>query len=103
MPKDLIKYLNTAADRFNSPAFIEKDPISIPHRFSKLQDIEISGFWVAMLAWGQRVTIINKANELMAMMDNAPHDFNGITEIMIVWKMLLQGIFCRKTRIQKRR
>jgi len=75
MPKDLKKFLNQAANRFNSPDFIEKDPISIPHRFSKLQDIEISGFWVAMLAWGQRVTIINKSNELMALMDNAPHEF----------------------------
>lgn len=75
MKKDLQKYLNQAADRFNSPTFIEKDPISIPHRFSKLQDIEISGFWVAMLAWGQRVTIINKANELIALMDESPHDF----------------------------
>ena len=33
------------------------------------------GFWVSMLAWGQRKTIINKANELIALMDGAPHDF----------------------------
>lgn len=72
---DLKDYLDQAATQFNSRTFIEKDPISIPHRFSKLQDIEISGFWVAMLAWGQRVTIINKANELMALMDESPHDF----------------------------
>ena len=28
-----------------------------------------------MLSWGQRSTIISKANELMVMMDMAPHDF----------------------------
>jgi len=67
--------LDEYVDLYNQPQFIEDDPICIPHQFQKLQDIEISGFWVAMLAWGQRVTIINKAKELMELMDNAPHDF----------------------------
>ncbi len=67
--------LNHFADKFNSAAFIETDPILIPHSFSQKQDIEIMGFWVAMLAWGQRVTIINKARELIELMDGAPYDF----------------------------
>ena len=67
--------LNHFEDKFNSRAFIESDPILIPHSFSKKQDIEIMGFWVAMLAWGQRVTIINKAKELIRLMDGAPYDF----------------------------
>ena len=75
MDKDLKKFLDDCVNQYNRPAFIEQDPISIPHRFSKLQDIEIIGFWVAMLAWGQRVTIINKANELIERMDGAPYDF----------------------------
>ncbi len=33
------------------------------------------GFWVAMLAWGQRKTIINKSLELIELMDGTPHDF----------------------------
>jgi len=68
-------YLNQCVEQFNRPAFIEDDPISIPHQFSQLQDIEIMGFWVSMLAWGQRKTIINKAHELIELMDGAPHDF----------------------------
>jgi uncharacterized protein (TIGR02757 family) len=60
---------------YNTPDFIPNDPISIPHRFSKKQDIEIMGFWAAILAWGQRKTIINKCLELAVMMDHAPHDF----------------------------
>ena len=75
MQENIKAYLDQAAEQFNAPNFIEKDPISIPHQFQKLQDIEISGFWVAILSWGQRVTIINKAKELIAMMDGAPHDF----------------------------
>jgi uncharacterized protein (TIGR02757 family) len=73
--RELKKYLDQSYLRYNNPAFIDQDPISIPHRFTKLQDIEISGFWVAMLAWGQRKTIINKGLELMRLMDDAPHDF----------------------------
>jgi len=73
--KDLKSYLDEQVERFNSPAFIPTDPISVVHKFSKNQDIEIIGFWVAMLAWGQRVTIINKSNELIALMDGAPYDF----------------------------
>ena len=73
--QDLKAWLDECVERYNAPSFIPKDPISIPHQFSKLQDIEIIGFWVAMLAWGQRKTIINKANELIQLMDGAPYDF----------------------------
>jgi len=73
--RELKAYLDECVEKFNRPSFIEKDPISIPHQFSKKQDIEIMGFWVAMLAWGQRVTIINKSNELIQLMGGAPHDF----------------------------
>ncbi|MFK7806820.1 MAG: TIGR02757 family protein [Saprospiraceae bacterium] len=74
-PERIKNLLDEYVDRYNKPDFIANDPILIPHRFKKVQDIEIAGFWVAMLAWGQRVTIINKANELMELMDNSPHDF----------------------------
>jgi uncharacterized protein (TIGR02757 family) len=71
----LQQLLNQKVEQFNQPNFIKDDPISIPHLFSKKQDIEIMGFWAAVLAWGQRVTIINKCNELITLMDNAPYDF----------------------------
>lgn len=61
--------------KYNRPAFIKDDPICIPHRFRKKQDIEISGLFAAVFAWGNRTTIINKSNGLMALMDDAPHDF----------------------------
>lgn len=60
---------------YNRPEFIVNDPICIPHRFSKKQDIEIAAFFAAILAWGQRKTIINKCTELLERMDNRPHDF----------------------------
>lgn len=61
--------------QYNVPGFIPWDPVSIPHRFIKPQDIEISGFFAAILAWGQRKTIIGKCLELLRRMDNAPYDF----------------------------
>lgn len=71
----LVAFLNQKVKLYNRPSFIEADPICIPHKFTKLQDIEISGFFAAIFAWGNRTTIINKTTELMRMMDNAPHDF----------------------------
>jgi uncharacterized protein (TIGR02757 family) len=68
-------FLDEKVARYNQPGFIADDPISIPHRFKKKQDIEISGLFASILAWGQRVTIIRKCTELMEMMDNDPHHF----------------------------
>ncbi|GAB3561561.1 TIGR02757 family protein [Spirosoma luteolum] len=67
--------LNQKARQYNQPAFIERDPVSIPHRFTGRQDIEIMGFWAAVLAWGQRPVILRKAAELIDLMDGAPYDF----------------------------
>ena len=72
---DLKSYLEEKYYLYNQQGFINNDPVCIPHLFNKLQDIEIMGFWSATLAWGQRVTIINKCKELIGLMDNAPHDF----------------------------
>lgn len=74
-PKELKIFLDKKVNFYNRPSFIELDPISIPHQFSKKQDIEIAGLFAALFAWGQRTTIINKANELMNRMDQAPYDF----------------------------
>lgn len=73
--KELKEFLDEKYDRYNRPDFIGTDPISIPHRYSKKEDIEIAGFLAATIAWGQRVTIINNANKLMRLMDEAPHEF----------------------------
>lgn len=75
MKQDLQSVLDYYEDLYNRPSFIADDPICIPHRFSIRQDIEIAAFWTAILSWGQRKTIIRKAEELFGMMDNAPYAF----------------------------
>lgn len=62
-------------NQFNQTSFIEHDPISIPHLFSDQANKEIMGFWTAILSWGQRKTILNKAHELIDLMDGNPHQF----------------------------
>jgi len=72
---NLKEFLDAKVTQYNRPNFIENDPISIPHQYTLKQDIEIAAFFAAILAWGQRKTIINKCNELLARMDNQPHQF----------------------------
>ncbi|MEO6916379.1 MAG: TIGR02757 family protein [Chitinophagaceae bacterium] len=67
--------MNAKVEAYNKFSFIAADPISIPHRFSRKQDIEISGFFAAIFSWGNRTTIIRKSTELMQAFDNSPHDF----------------------------
>lgn len=73
--KDLKDFLDTKVIQYNNPKFIESDPIQIPHKFSKKGDIEIAGFLTATIAWGNRKSIINNANRLVNLLDDAPFDF----------------------------
>lgn len=75
MDQQLKDFLDKKVEAYNQPSFIPHDPISIPHRFTQQQDIEIAGFFAAIFAWGNRRIIINKTTELMALMDNAPYQF----------------------------
>lgn len=71
----LFDFLEMKFDQYNNPAFIESDPIAIPHLFQRKEDIEIAGFLTATMAWGQRTTIIRNARRLMQLMDDSPYEF----------------------------
>ncbi len=72
---ELKEFLDEKAAYYNLPAFIDHDPIQIPHRFSKKEDIEISAFLTATIAWGNRKSIISNAERLMELMDHSPYHF----------------------------
>lgn len=72
---ELHDWLNEQVNRHNRPNFIQDDPIGLVHQFDQLQDIEIIGFWVSMLAWGRRSSIIKSGQRLIDLMDGAPYDF----------------------------
>ena len=73
--EEIFDLLNQKAEEYNAKDFIADDPIKIPHRFSKKQDIEIAGFLSATIAWGNRKSIINDAEKMISFMDEAPYDF----------------------------
>ena len=75
MRNDIKDLLDKKFAAYNHIDFIEQDPMSIPHAFSKKQDIEIAGFFAAIFSWGNRKVIIAKSKELMGIMENEPHDF----------------------------
>ncbi len=72
---DIQSILEESYQRYHRAHFIADDPVSIPHRFDKKEDIEITALWTALLSWGQRKTIIDKATSLFGLMDDAPYDF----------------------------
>ena len=72
---ELKEFLDLKANQYQSQDFISADPIQIPHRFTKKEDVEIAGFLAATIAWGNRTSIIKNANEMMKLMDEAPFDF----------------------------
>ena len=72
---ELHEFLDLKVEQYNRPEFLATDPIQIPHKFLLKQDIEISGFLTATIAWGNRKSIINNATQLMELMDQAPYQF----------------------------
>lgn len=73
--KERKEFLDYKVKEYNQPRFIETDPIQIPHFFSKKEDIEISGFLTATIAWGNRKVIIRNSKKMMELMWNSPADF----------------------------
>lgn len=69
------EFLDEKVSLYNNSSFIESDPIQIPHLFTVKEDIEIAGFLVATIAWGNRKSIINNGHRLMELMGNSPYDF----------------------------
>ena len=72
---ELKEFLDEKAALYNSTSFIETDPIQITHHFSIKEDIEIAGFLIATIAWGNRKSIINNGGKLLEIMGNSPLDF----------------------------
>ena len=69
------RFLEQQVRAYNRASFIAEDPISIPHCFTRKEDIEISGFLTALISWGRRPAILKSASKLMQFMDNAPYEF----------------------------
>ncbi len=73
--EDLKEFLDAKVDEYNQAVFLQDDPICIPHTFSRKEDIEISAFLTATIAWGNRKSIINSARKMMQLMEDEPYEF----------------------------
>ena len=96
--EELREALERSVDKYNRRSFIEEDPISIPHSFSKKEDIEISAFLTATISWGNRKSILVSANRLIEHMDRAPYDFilNAQSEDFKNWKPSIHRTFMKE-------
>ncbi len=75
MEQSLKEFLDEKVVQYNNPAFIELDPVQIPHSYTRKEDIEISGFLSAVISWGNRASILKNAKRMLAYMGNSPYDF----------------------------
>lgn len=75
MPIGTKTYLDRLVDHFERPAFIDADPISIPHAFDDPRDQEVIGLYAALLAWGRRATVLDKMADLCERMRYEPYAF----------------------------
>jgi uncharacterized protein (TIGR02757 family) len=73
--EELKEFLDYKAEVFENSSFLESDPILIPHRFERKEDIEIAAFLISTIAWGNRKSIIQSGNRLIEIMEGQPYEF----------------------------
>ncbi|HEY5499306.1 MAG TPA: TIGR02757 family protein [Bacteroidales bacterium] len=72
---DIKAFLDEWVEKINTPAYIEKDPVQFPLRYSKPEDIEVASFLTATITWGNRRMILNSAEKMFAKMGESPFDY----------------------------
>lgn len=72
---ELAELLNELVIRFNTPEFVETDPVQFPRQYTLKQDIEVSAFLTATITWGKRSIILKSADRMHRLMGISPYDF----------------------------
>jgi uncharacterized protein (TIGR02757 family) len=72
---ELKAYLDEVILEVEVPDYIDSDPIQFMHAFSDKRDMEIAGFFAAIMAWGRRDIVIAKVDDLLQRMDYKPYEF----------------------------
>lgn len=67
--------MDELVERVERPEYINDDPVQFMHAFEEKTDQEIAGFFAASMAWGRRVIVNRKVEDLLGRMDNRPYDF----------------------------
>lgn len=61
--------------RYNTPAFIDDDPVQFPRLYSDKRDIEIASLLTSTIAWGKRTMICRNASRMMQIMEHRPYEY----------------------------
>jgi len=72
---ELKEFLDEKAEFYQQKEFIQTDPIIIPHEYEISLDIEISGFLISVISWGNRKSIINSGYKIINLLEYSPYDF----------------------------
>ena len=72
---ELKEFLDEKAEFYQQKEFIQTDPIIIPHEYDNKLDIEISGFLISIISWGNRKSIINSGHKIITFLESSPYDF----------------------------
>jgi uncharacterized protein (TIGR02757 family) len=72
---ELKQYLDEKAAQYESAEFLETDPLGVVHRAESKQDKEILGLLTALIAWGNRKSIINNAEKIFEILEDQPYHF----------------------------
>ncbi len=72
---ELKEFLDEKAEFYQQKEFIQTDPIIIPHEYDNKLDIEISGFLISIISWGNRKSIINSGYKIINFLESSPYDF----------------------------
>lgn len=88
--KEVKRLLDKFYNEYNFKEKILHDPIELPHRYKRLEDVEAAGFIASCFAYG-RVDLFKPIIEkILSMMGCSPYDF--LREFKAKQERLLQGI-----------
>lgn len=63
------------AGKYEDMRYFNEDPVIFPRQYTKIQDIEISGFISAYLAFGNRKQIVKKCKVIDDMFEGKPYEW----------------------------
>ncbi len=72
---ELRPFLDELVARVEVASYIHDDPVAFMHAYPAKADMEIAGFFAALMAWGRRDIVLRKVEDLLTRMGNAPAAF----------------------------
>ena len=68
--------MDALVEQYNTPSFIENDPVQFPRAFTRQEDVEIAAFLASIIAWGNRKLILTGCRKMFQdIMKNRPFEY----------------------------